>query len=165
MGTILNRFSSRRMLNDYWDTAYTPAAQQNRLFGQNDNAAVLAAWKQRIRESWNGVAIHMADRPAGEVFFGEMVEIKVQLTLNGLLPQDLVVDCLFGQGWGDTFTAEQCIRLQLDESVAQSPDSAFFSLNWPPEFCGLKRFRVRVYPWHKHLSHPFEMGCMRWLSV
>jgi starch phosphorylase len=29
--------------------------------------------------------------------------------------------------------------------------------------CGKLEYRIRVYPWHELLTHPFEMGMMRWL--
>jgi hypothetical protein len=28
---------------------------------------------------------------------------------------------------------------------------------------GLLHLRVRAYPWHEDLAHPFEMGLMAWL--
>ena len=32
-----------------------------------------------------------------------------------------------------------------------------------PEMCGKLEYRIRIYPWHELLTHPFEMGMMRWL--
>jgi glycogen phosphorylase len=29
--------------------------------------------------------------------------------------------------------------------------------------CGKLEYRIRVYPYHSLLTHPFEMGMMRWL--
>jgi starch phosphorylase len=38
-----------------------------------------------------------------------------------------------------------------------------FVLQLTPEMCGKLEYRIRVYPWHELLTHPFEMGMMRWL--
>ena len=38
-----------------------------------------------------------------------------------------------------------------------------FVLQITPEMCGKLDYRIRVYPWHELLTHPFEMGMMRWL--
>ena len=36
-------------------------------------------------------------------------------------------------------------------------------LQLTPEICGKLEYRIRVYPWHENLTHPFEMGMVRWL--
>jgi starch phosphorylase len=38
-----------------------------------------------------------------------------------------------------------------------------FVLQLTPEMCGKLEYRIRIYPWHELLTHPFEMGMMRWL--
>jgi starch phosphorylase len=38
-----------------------------------------------------------------------------------------------------------------------------FSLELTPEMCGKLLYRVRVYPYHDLLTHPFETGLMVWL--
>ena len=32
-----------------------------------------------------------------------------------------------------------------------------------PEHCGKLDYRIRAFPEHKLLTHPFEMGLMTWL--
>jgi starch phosphorylase len=32
-----------------------------------------------------------------------------------------------------------------------------------PELCGRLEYRIRLYPRHPLLTHPLEMGLMRWL--
>ena len=38
-----------------------------------------------------------------------------------------------------------------------------FALEVKPEQCGKLEYFIRAYPYHKMLTHPFEMGMMRWL--
>jgi glycogen phosphorylase len=38
-----------------------------------------------------------------------------------------------------------------------------FALRLTPEMCGKLEYRVRLYPYHELLTHPFEMGMMQWL--
>jgi starch phosphorylase len=38
-----------------------------------------------------------------------------------------------------------------------------FVLELSPEYCGKLGYRMRMYPHHERLTHPFEMGMMRWL--
>jgi starch phosphorylase len=41
--------------------------------------------------------------------------------------------------------------------------SCTFRLELMPELCGRLLYRIRVYPFHELLTHPFEMGLMVWL--
>ena len=38
-----------------------------------------------------------------------------------------------------------------------------FALEVEPPDCGQFRTEVRIYPWHELLSHPHELGLMKWL--
>ena len=38
-----------------------------------------------------------------------------------------------------------------------------FALDVEPPQCGQFRTEVRIYPWHELLSHPHELGLMKWL--
>jgi len=46
----------------------------------------------------------------------------------------------------------------------QDTDGAMvFALDAEPKECGQFRTEVRIYPWHELLSHPYELGLMKWL--
>ena len=36
-------------------------------------------------------------------------------------------------------------------------------LELKPELCGRLDYRIRVYPRHELLTHPFELGLMLWV--
>jgi starch phosphorylase len=38
-----------------------------------------------------------------------------------------------------------------------------FALDLLPRLPGLQYYKLRMYPYHTLLSHPFETGCMIWL--
>jgi hypothetical protein len=38
-----------------------------------------------------------------------------------------------------------------------------FALDVEPEECGQFATEVRIYPWHELLTHPYELGLMKWL--
>jgi glycogen phosphorylase len=38
-----------------------------------------------------------------------------------------------------------------------------FALDIEPPECGQFSTEVRIYPWHELLSHPYELGLMKWL--
>jgi glycogen phosphorylase len=40
---------------------------------------------------------------------------------------------------------------------------SIFALDLTPDVCGKINYRLRAYPHHELLTHPFEMGMMLWL--
>ncbi len=163
MQSIISRFSAQRMVTEYVDEMYKPAALQQQRLAQGSNANTLARWKKYVSERWPGVRATCLAAPDDEIFYRESVSIRVRIELHGLSSDDVVVDCLLGLGGGEEFAADHCVRFQIDPTSPMSNGDAVFVLDWAPEFCGLKSYRVRIYPSHPLLSHPFEMGFMLWL--
>jgi hypothetical protein len=52
--------------------------------------------------------------------------------------------------------------LKAAEDANQAGETVFALDAEPPE-CGQFATEIRVYPWHELLSHPFELGLMKWL--
>lgn len=99
------------------------------------------------------------------------MSIVVSAATNNLDPKDLLVECLVGDFTAQAdglivdherhLQASHCLRL-LPQPVDENGECRF-TLNWEPNSCGLKQYKLRVYPYHRLLSHPFEMGFMLWV--
>jgi starch phosphorylase len=165
MATLLPRFSAARMLNEYVETVYRPTARQaaRYLDSGGDAAKVVAAWKTRVRGAWSGVTARRLDRPATTLRFGDGMDIDIAVNLNGLRPEDVVVELVLSRG----LQAAEHER-RRHEFVAAGPagDGAGeqrFTLRLQPDLCGRLDYRIRLYPYHALLTHRFELGLMRWL--
>ncbi len=171
MASIIAKYSARRMVHDYIEQAYLPAAKQGSRLAQSGQAELLADWKQRVLDCWSGVSARRIDQPVTEINLRQSVSLRVKVNLNGLDTADILVECLVGKIAQHQFCADSCIRLAFqaadqnrgDQSGDQSFGDATFSVDWTPTECGLKEYRLRLYPYHELLSHPFELGCMLWL--
>jgi glycogen phosphorylase len=178
MMSVIPRFNMRRVLFDYTQGLYLPAASQYRRLAADDftGARTLAEWKQRVRTAWPKVSLKLLTDAARDLPRGERLRLRVAAGLNGLAPADVRVEFLarrllpeadrippplssFTQTprdgvWSAAFTA-------TDE---QDPDGAVvFALDVEPPECGQFQTDVRIYPWHELLSHPYELGLMKWL--
>jgi starch phosphorylase len=152
MRTLMPRFSASRMLAEYTEEFYRRASSHGRKLA-GAAAAQLATWKARVRAKWDGVKLRLLDEPARSVAFGSEARIEVAVTLNGLAPDDIRVECLFGD---QTYQFAQAGSLKDGEHR--------FTLDLRPEHCGLVTYRIRMYPFHELLAHPHEVGLMIWLS-
>jgi len=52
----------------------------------------------------------------------------------------------------------------LSATGDSEPDgAAVFALDVQPPACGQFATEIRIYPFHELLSHPYELGLMKWL--
>jgi starch phosphorylase len=177
MMTVIPRFNMRRVIFDYTQGLYQPAAAHYRRLAASSytGARTLAQWKQRVRQAWPGVSLKLLTDYARDMPRGERLRLRVATGLNGLLPADVRVE----------FAARRLLpEADLSppplSSYSQAPrpglwqaaltatgehdaEATVFALDIEPPECGQFSTEVRIYPWHELLSHPYELGLMKWL--
>jgi starch phosphorylase len=177
MMTVIPRFNMRRVLFDYTRGLYQPAvAQYRRLAAEGfTGARTLADWKQRVRAAWPKVSLKLVSDSARDLPRGERLRISVAVALNGLTPADVRVEFLarrllpqanrtppaltsFGQPPPDGLW-----RSTLSAADEQQNGETVFALDAEPRECGQFATEIRIYPCHELLSHPYELGLMKWL--
>ncbi len=103
------------------------------------------------------------------------------MTLNGLLPEDVRVECVVRRmlgselvvpvhGYTETGRPEHGVfyldsRANLLEPfVPGAVDTAGvcrYRLEMQPPWAGTLEYEIRAVPQHPHLSHPYELGLLR----
>jgi starch phosphorylase len=87
----------------------------------------------------------------------------VAARLNGLDPGDVVVEMLMGL-FAKREKSHEPMHYSFKATRAMTEEGEnIFALEVKPEQCGKLEYHIRAYPYHKMLTHPFEMGMMRWL--
>ena len=170
MKSVLPNYNSIRMAVDYLRGYYGPARDHGRSLWKDgaSGAHELAQWKQRVAAAWDGVRIRLANEPPAAVTAGKPIRVEVALNLNGLAPEDVVVECVTGRinEVGEFAPWHRVPFKALKQAAAGSEhtygvDLASAMSHLPME--GLCHYEVRAYPHHRLQAHPFECGCMRWL--
>jgi starch phosphorylase len=165
MATIMPRFNSKRMVGEYLAKCYLPASQQHRLYKQNEseNARLVATWKTRVHRAWSGVTLHRLDSERMEINYGESLRFEIGVKLNGLNPDDVVVELLIGLlAKRENSQSSRRYRFEATGVMTEEREN-IFSLEVQPEQCGKLEYHIRAYPYHEMLTHLFEMGMTRWL--
>ena len=79
MASLLPRFNTTRMVNEYVTKFYVPASAQGRRYNEKnfDGARTVASWKARVRAAWPGVTARRVDNPRRRIQFGDTIPIEV----------------------------------------------------------------------------------------
>ncbi len=183
MASVLPAFNSERVLRDYLQDFYGPAARHGRAVAANEFAVAreLGAWKEKLRAAWPGVTLRLIDEPKAEIAFTEPVTLEVEAVLNGLAPQDVRVECqvrrVLGseltdpvQGYAENRRPKHGLSYLEGRAVLIAPFTpgsvdgggvCRYRLELRPPWAGTLQYEVRAVPQHPHLLHPYELGLMR----
>lgn len=169
MKSILPVFNNIRMALDYVRSYYGPAQRRGKKLAENSHqgARDLAIWKKQVAAAWPGATIRLSQPIPKAVRSGESMPIEVAVRLNGLRPEDVVVECVLGRTteFGE-FIPRNSVHLGTTGQVLDG--ETYFQGNLCSDrYCalveGIEHFKIRVYPYHQMMSHPFECGCMLWV--
>lgn len=162
IATLLPRFNSARMVGEYVEQFYLAASEQGRKYRDDNYAAAktLAAWKERIHSKWHSVSLQRLDTPRKNLAFGDGFTLRVAVNLDGLSPSDVRVEILLTRP-GASAVNKSC--LCMESKGLMQDGQTLYELEITPELCGKLDYRIRMYPWHELLTHPFETGLMIWL--
>lgn len=168
MKSVLPRFSATRMVNDYAEHYYAPAARHRRALMADDGAGAraLAAWKREVIARWAGVSLRLVSAPAPDATYGDAMGIAVGVQLDGLGVEDVVVECVLGtRNSLGKFTPGSTLTLAAEaggggEMIYRGD---FYQADSELLKHGPQLYQIRAYPHHPLLAHRFECGLMKWL--
>jgi len=149
-----------RMVRDYVHALYAPAAANARTLNADfGGAAELAAWKRRVRESWDGVRVeHVEGEGVGDVpQVGQVLNVRAYVALGGLAPDDVEVQLVHGRpSEGDELTRIASTPL----AVVEAYDGGRYCFGGALTLArsGPFGYTVRVVPRNSHLASVAELG-------
>ncbi len=168
MRSVVPVFNTHRMVKQYNETLYEPAAKTHAVLAANGaaRASALARWKTAIRNDWPGIRIRsvdveVADRAA--VYVGERLRVVVRVHLGAVDPAHVCVQTYFGSH------VENAIENPNIEDLANSETTAegdhIYTGTIPALESGAYGFSVRVIPRHPDLTQEHELRLITWASA
>jgi starch phosphorylase len=160
MASLLPKYDASRMLGEYVTKFYLPASRQgHRYSGDGQQAArAMAEWKSRVRAAWPGVHARRLDHPPQRLQYGDSLRVELAVKLNGLAPSDVHVELLLSREPRD-----QTHSHDLHPAGVLDSGEHRFAADLRPGLSGKLDYRIRIYPRHELLAHPFELGLTTWV--
>jgi glycogen phosphorylase len=154
--------TATRMVRDYVEKFYEPAAAQGKAMAEDGfaRARAVADWKRRIGQSWTDVAVLDVEGEVLAADVGEERGVRATVRLGRLSPEDVSVQLAHGRVGANGELIDPAL-------VAMAPAGCTdgicrYSGSFTARAAGLYGFAVRVLPAHEDLISPMEMGLVAW---
>ena len=153
--------SAERMLRDYVNILYRPAAEAGRNASANSysQARTLAAWTAKVRSAWPLVHVEHVDSVgvSEDPQIGDTLQVNAYVALHSLTPEDVSVEVAYGRAEeSDTLTDITVMELKVQEDLGSGRH--LFSGSLVIDRSGPFGYTVRVLPRHDALASKAELG-------
>ncbi|MEE2570950.1 alpha-glucan family phosphorylase [Pseudarthrobacter sp. J64] len=153
--------SAERMLHDYVNTLYRPAAAAGRKAVANDfeQARNLSSWTSKVREAWPHVHVEHVDSlgVSEDPQIGDTLHVNAYVALNSLSTDDVAVEVAFGRA-GDSDELDDVTLLELKPLEDLGNGRHLFTGSLLIDRSGSFGYTVRVLPRHEALASKAELG-------
>ena len=93
-------FNTHRMVSEYWDRFYVPAAERGAQLVENEWKSLrnLAQWREKVMYNWANVTIREIRIPEiSEIEVGQIYSVEADVFLGELLPEEVMVEAYAGR--------------------------------------------------------------------
>jgi starch phosphorylase len=154
------RVLAGRMVRDYVDELYTPAAAATARLAADGYAGAreLAAWRSRLLAAWPAVRVqHVESSGVGDTpELGATLSLRAEVELGGLAPADVTVQAAYGRV--DLENGLHDVQTVAMSYVGNGDELYRYEGTVPLEHTGPFGYTVRVLPDHDLLATPAELG-------
>jgi len=158
-------FNTHRMVKEYTERLYIPAARSHENFAQNgcEPATQLSHWKARMRKDWPQVRIHdvqVGNKDRQNILVGESLQVSAHVYLGDVDPNHVRVEAYHGEA--DNGGIKNPSVSVLNASGRNGDGSYLYQGSVPASESGAYGFSVRVVPTHPHLMQSHELRLIAW---
>lgn len=168
MTELGKKATSDRTVRDYVQRLYVPAAAHDVALRANEflEARAVAAFVSRVREAWGRVSIASVDSSGipQQAQAGDTLEVRADVRLDGLSPDDVAVELLYGATNEDDALSRGHSVYRLSPGASAADGATVFSGTLPLGVTGTFGYTVRVRPAHPQLVSPVELGLVTYAS-
>ena len=153
--------SAERMLQDYVNVLYRPAAVSGReaVAGSYAQSKALAAWIAKVRAAWPQLHVEHVDSlgVSEDPQIGDTLQVNAYVGLHNLSPQDVAVEVAYGQAAdNDELANVTLVELEAKEELGNG--RYLFAGSIVIDRSGSFGYTVRVLPKHDALASKAELG-------
>jgi starch phosphorylase len=164
--TITPVFNTHRMVKEYTERMYIPAAQAHAEFMRDGctSAEQLSKWKAQMRKDWPQVRIsdvQVVNKDRQNILVGESLEVAAKVHLGAVDPKHVRVEAYHGESDNGTIR-NPAVTVLNEINRADNNGSYNYQGSIPAMESGAYGFSVRVVPTHPQLMQTHELRLITW---
>jgi starch phosphorylase len=158
-------FNTHRMVKEYTERLYVPAAKSHGDFSREACAAAvnLSQWKSKIRKDWSQVRVNdveVGNQDRQNIPVGESLHLRAKVHLGPVDPQHVRVEAYHGESENGGIKNPGVTILA--ESNKNGDGNYIYEGSVPASESGAYAFSIRVVPTHPHLMQSHELRLITW---
>lgn len=165
MRTCCPVFNTNRMVREYTERFYLPAARRWHRFSQDEYriAREVAAWRHKLVEKWEEVKIESVDAQIPkEATVGSQLPVNARIRLGSIAPEEVSVELYYGpiDSAGQIVTGSSS-PLQCE---GQNGSNEFYRYSGaiPCKYSGQYGYALRIVPSHPEMAARYHLGVLHW---
>ena len=162
---ITPRFTTKRMMDDYFEKFYNKLAKRHALLGADNYkvAKEIVAWKQNIVAHWDSIEVVSStlNAKSAELSVGNKCTIAVELDTKGLNDKGIGVELVAVRT--STHNNNKLFEVKPLELVQTKGSRLFFETEYQLAYAGGMKFGLRMYPKNDLLPHRMDFCYVRWI--
>ncbi|MEW5978850.1 MAG: alpha-glucan family phosphorylase [Acidobacteriota bacterium] len=164
MKRLCPRFNTNRMVAEYTERFYVPAARRYRRLVENgaERAKALVQWRTRMYRYWKEVRVEeVANEHPENVLLGTNLNVTARVRLGAIPPEDVAVQLYHG-GLDTNGRLQQGESTPMTLRKAVGEGTYIYEGEVPCQKSGRCGFTVRVLPAHPDALVPYECPLVAW---
>ncbi len=164
---ITPRFTTKRMMDDYFDKFYNKLSSRHALLAADNYkvARSIAAWKENMAAHWDDievVSVKAGDTLQHQPSVGETHKIEVVLDTHDLRDNGLGIDLVAVRT--SQHNNDKLYDVRPLELIAAEGSRLTFAIEYRLDYAGAMRFGLRMYPKNDLLPHRMDFCYVRWIG-
>ena len=162
---ITPRFTTKRMMDDYFEKFYNKLAKRHALLGADNYkiAKEIVNWKQNIVAHWDEIEVvssifEPTETPAN---VGGKCKVAVELDTKGLNDKGIGVELVAIRT--STHNHDKLYEVKQLNLVKAEGSHLFFEVDYRLDYAGGMKFGLRMYPKNDLLPHRMDFCYVRWI--
>ena len=164
---ITPRFTTKRMMDDYFDRFYNKLAKRHQALTENtfSVAKEIAAWKENMVQHWDEIEVTKIELPMTNLQnlnVGEKLKVAVELDTKNLNDNGIGVELVVVRT--STHNNNKLYEVEPLKLVKVDGSHMRFELAYLLDYAGGMKFGLRMYPKNDLLPHRMDFAYVRWLT-
>lgn len=163
---ITPRFTTKRMMDDYFERFYNKMAKRSAYLQANHcaKAKEIVAWKEDVAANWDNIEVlkvSTSDQLTHNPLVGENYNLSVEIDVKDMKTHGIGIELV-------TVKSEQNNQDRLydvaEMSLIKSEGSKLtFALNYQLDYAGPFKYAFRMFPKNDELPHRQDFCYVRWI--